>query len=126
MIGSVFEASWNINDNGILNLSGLADYLVSFLQPIASGVGNFFPAVYGDGIFALSATVFGRYAAPLADWEEIVNIRMAPLRICVEHLFSMSPSNLYNCTTEASEHTLILTPVVLTGTHVTDQPSYLL
>jgi hypothetical protein len=79
---------WNTNDNGILNLSGLADYLMSILQPIASGIGNFFPAVYGDGIFAVSATVFGRYRTPLSDWEEVVNIRMASLRVCIEHCFS--------------------------------------
>jgi hypothetical protein len=89
MIGSIFGASWNNNDNGILNLSGLADYLISILQPIGSAIGNFFPAIYGDGIFAVSATICGRCRAPLSDWEEIVNICMALLHICIEHLFSL-------------------------------------
>jgi hypothetical protein len=101
MIGSICGGSWNNNDNGILNLIGLADYLMSFLQPmIASGIGNFFPDVYGDGIFAVSATVFGRYCALLSDWEEIVNICMASLRICVEHLFSI----YFNASVVISQH----------------------
>jgi hypothetical protein len=108
MIGSVFGASWNNNDNGILNLSGLADYLMSCLQPIASGIDNFFPAVYGDGIFAVSATVFGRFRAPLSDWEEVVNIRMASLRICIEHLFG-SYFNLFKLLKTTRQMTVIRT-----------------
>jgi hypothetical protein len=56
MFGSVFGASWNRNDNGILNLSGLASYLVLILSKIPGT--NFFPALYGDAIFVALFILF--------------------------------------------------------------------
>jgi len=87
MFGSVFGASWNRNDNGILNLSGLADYLVSLLSMIPGT--NFFPALYGDAIFALSATIIGRFPTPCDEPQTVVNKRMSTVRMSEEHAYGL-------------------------------------
>jgi len=104
MFGSVFGASWNRNDNGILNLSGLADYLVSILSKIPGY--NFFPALYGDAIFALSATIVSRYQTPCTEWESMVNKRMSAVRICEEHAYG-SVFNLFRLLTVQRQMTLL-------------------
>lgn len=83
MVGLVYGSSLNTNDNGMLNLSGLNDYLTSILSP----VGQHFPALYGDGIFALLATITGRYRHP-TEREKRINAWMASLRECIEHVFA--------------------------------------
>ena len=88
MIGSMFICSLRHNDNGVQNLSGLNDYLVSILNPIyvQNGI-PVFPAVYGDGIFATLATIVKPYQHP-NHHQKIVNTRFSSLREDIEHKFA--------------------------------------
>lgn len=104
MFGSVFGASWNRNDNGILNLSGLASYLVLILSKIPGT--NFFPALYGDAIFALTAAILGRYQSPCTQWEDMVNKRMSAVRICEEHAYG-SVFNLFRLLSQQRQMTML-------------------
>ena len=88
MIGSIFICSLRHNDNGVVNLSGLNDYLVSILDPIYQVGGNLvYPAVYGDGIFSTLATIIKPYASP-NDEQKIINTRFSSLREDIEHKFA--------------------------------------
>ena len=73
MIGSIFICSLRHNDNGVQNLSGLNDYLVSILSPLyQNGNNSVYPALYGDGIFATLATIMRPYPSPNHE-QKIVN-----------------------------------------------------
>ena len=74
MIGrSIFICSLRHNDNGVQNLSGLNDYLVSNLSPLyQNGNNSVYPALYGDGIFATLATIMRPYPSPNHE-QKIVN-----------------------------------------------------
>ena len=88
MIGSIFICSLRHNDNGVQNLSGLNDYLVSLLNPLyQNGNNSVYPALYGDGIFATLATIMRPYPAPNHE-QKIVNTRFASIREDIEHKFS--------------------------------------
>ena len=88
MIGSIYICSLRHNDNGVQNLSGLNDYLVSLLNPIYQQNGNgVYPAVYGDGIFATLATIMRPFPNP-NHYQKIVNTRMASIREDIEHKFA--------------------------------------
>ena len=54
LYGSVWGASTSYNDMGILNMSGLIDYLYNILTPTSSGG---LPCGLGDGIFSQSAVL---------------------------------------------------------------------
>ena len=57
MIGSIFISSLRHNDNGVQNLSGLNDYLLSIFSPLYyNGTVPIYPALYGDAIFTPLAT----------------------------------------------------------------------
>jgi hypothetical protein len=57
MIGCIYICSLRQNDNGVLNLSGLNEYLIELLQPLYwRGQLPVYPAVYGDAIFTSLAT----------------------------------------------------------------------
>ena len=87
MIGSIFICSLRHNDNGVQNLSGLNDYLVSLVDPIYHQNGNpVYPAVYGDGIFATLATIMRPFPNP-NHHQKIVNTRFASIREDIEHKF---------------------------------------
>jgi hypothetical protein len=52
MIGDIFICSLRHNDNGVQNLSGLNDYLMSIMETsYYNGDVQVYPAVYGDSIF---------------------------------------------------------------------------
>lgn len=88
MIGSIFICSLRHNDNGVQNLSGLNDYLVSILDPLYQVGGNLvYPAVYGDGIFATLACIVKPYQSP-NHYQKIVNTRFSSLREDIEHKFA--------------------------------------
>ena len=92
MIGSVFIASLRHNDNGMLNMSGLNSYLISLLRELVLINGQF-PALYGDGIFQILATILPRFRlqrALTADelaFFKFLNRRYSSLRQCIEHIF---------------------------------------
>ena len=96
MIGSTFICSLRHNDNGVQNLSGLNEYLVSILEPLYQEEDNnlVFPAVYGDAIFTPLATMSRPYTGNITREQRIVNARMSSLREDIEHKFSQT-FNLY-------------------------------
>ena len=84
IIGSVFITELWQNDSGVLNMSGLNDYLVSLLS--GNLVGRLLPCLYCDGIFANLATILPRYTNPTHE-EQILIIKLASQRQCIEHVF---------------------------------------
>ena len=58
LYGSVWGSSLAHNDTGILNMSGLVDYLQDVLEWIPGT--NLYPALYADGIFPRTPVVVGR------------------------------------------------------------------
>ena len=94
MIGSIFICSLRHNDNGVQNLSGLNDYLMSVLQPLYYNNDiPVYPAVYGDAIFVPLTTIIRPYTNPNPE-QMIINIRFSSMREDIEHKFSQI-FNLY-------------------------------
>ena len=105
MIGSIFICSLRHNDNGVQNLSGLNDYLLSMLQPLYHNQGNpIYPAVYGDGIFSTLATIMKPYPNPNHE-QRIVNTRLSSLREDIEHKFAQV-FGLYHILNTQQQHHL--------------------
>ena len=65
-------------------MSGLNDYLVGLLT--GHLVGQLFPCLYCDGIFANLATIVLRYTNPNPE-ERLLNLKLASQRQCIEHVF---------------------------------------
>jgi hypothetical protein len=72
------------NDNGVQNMSGLNNYLLSLFTGIL--IGGLFPCLYCDGIFAVLATILPRFTDPTPE-EQLLNQRLASLREIIEHVF---------------------------------------
>jgi hypothetical protein len=85
MTGSVFVASKRINDNGILNLSRLADYLISIFPILANGL---YVALYADGIYQLHQCIFGRMRNQILGDIELIYQRYNAMRVVIEHSYS--------------------------------------
>ncbi len=83
-VGSVFITEIRQNDGGVLNMSGLNDYLVGLLS--GNLVGQLLPCLYCDGIFANLATILPRYMNPTPE-ERLLNLKLASQRQCIEHVF---------------------------------------
>jgi len=62
MTAAVFGSRLSDNDNGVFNMSGLTDYLIEILDPIAEI--NLYPTVYGDAIFPLTPVTQGYIRNP--------------------------------------------------------------
>jgi hypothetical protein len=84
IIGSVFITELWQNDSGVLNMSGLNDYLVGLL--LGNLVGQLLPCLYCDGIFANLGTILPRYTNPSPE-NRILNLKLASQRQCIEHVF---------------------------------------
>jgi hypothetical protein len=84
VIGLVFITELRQNDSGLLNMSGLNDYLVGLLS--GNLVGHLLPCLYCDGIFANLATILPRYTNPTPE-ERLLNLKLASQRQCIEHVF---------------------------------------
>uniref|UniRef100_A0A7S2PXA2 DDE Tnp4 domain-containing protein n=1 Tax=Skeletonema marinoi TaxID=267567 RepID=A0A7S2PXA2_9STRA len=84
LIGSVYVTELRQNDNGVQNMSGLNDYLLTLLR--GRLVGGLLPALYVDGIFANLPTILPRYRNPTPE-QHLMNMRMASLRQIIEHVF---------------------------------------
>ena len=88
MIGSIYIASLRHNDNGMQNMSGLNDYLLSILTPISNDNGRMtYPAVYGDSIFTVLACIVRPFQNPNRE-QQIINVRFSSLRESIEHKFA--------------------------------------
>jgi hypothetical protein len=81
LVGTVFGANLSQNDNGMINLSGLSDYLLSLLQPMPSH--NLYPTVFGDSIMQLTP-VIQSYPRTDSARSRIWKRRMASARMSIE------------------------------------------
>ena len=72
MTAAVFGASLSTNNNGLINLSGLSDYLIGFLYVLPGGI---FPSLYGDAIMQLTPVIKNYFRNP-SEREEVWNRRM--------------------------------------------------
>jgi DDE superfamily endonuclease len=83
IVGSIFLAELRQNDNGVLNMSNLNQYLLWLLR------GNFirqlFPCLYCDGIFALLDTILPRFTNPSPE-QQLLNLKLASPRQSIEHV----------------------------------------
>jgi hypothetical protein len=105
MIASIYICSLRHKNNGVLNLSGLNDYLVLLLDPIYyEGPNPVFPALYGDGIFSTFAAVVKPYPNPNHE-QKIVNTCFSSLREDIEHKFSQV-FGLFQVLRVTSQHNL--------------------
>jgi len=87
--GSVFVCSVQRNDNGVQNLSGLNNCLVSLLMPTFHRRAiPIFSALHGDGIFATLATIMKPHSTSNEE-QTIINIRLLSMRESIEHEFSL-------------------------------------
>jgi len=76
------------NDNGVLNMSNLANVLADLLAPFAlPPLFLFLPALYADGIFTVLSTILPRYRNPTLIQRRI-NQRMSGMRQILEHCFA--------------------------------------
>ena len=91
MFGSIYLASLCVSDTGLLNMSGLDNYLPSlFREPNITLINVFdqFPALYGDGIFPQLATIVTRYST-LDENKHRINVRLSSVRQSIEHTFAL-------------------------------------
>ena len=115
MVGSVYLGAWRVSDAGLLNMSGLDNYLSSLFQefqmnlPQANGQ---FPAVYGDGIFPQLATIVARYRND-NEVLSMINIRMSSVREAIEHLFSLH-LNIFSLFHDPARFRLLVSRVEVT------------
>lgn len=110
MIGSIFIASLRHNDNGILNMSNLANYLSELLSAFAlPPSGRFLPALYADGIFANLSTIIPRYRNADLDQRRI-NMRMSAMRQIIEHCLA-DHRNMFRLFTRPARLRLFFTGV---------------
>jgi hypothetical protein len=93
MVAGVFGASTSHNDRGVLNLSGIVEYLENILHPDYEMDGGVLPALYGDAIFANvpHTTIVVRFniVGDAAEQEFLrrLNYRMSGVRQGVEHMY---------------------------------------
>ncbi len=77
IVGLVFITEIWQNNSGVLNMSGLNDYLVGLLS--GNLVGQLLPCLFCDGIFANLATISPRYTNPTPE-EQPLNLKLASQR----------------------------------------------
>jgi hypothetical protein len=90
-IGYVFITDLRQNNNGVLNISGLNDYLVELLA--GRFVGGLFSCLYCDGIFQVLAAILPRFVNPTAVLH-LLNVHLASLRECIEHVCQITEITL--------------------------------
>ena len=85
MIDCVFVTALQQNNNGVINISRLNQYLYLFLDLIYNH-NCLLPALYGDAIFATRECIVGKARNPVGLFTE-VTIALSRQRILIEHLF---------------------------------------
>lgn len=106
MFASVWGASMCHNDLGILNMSGLTDYLEDILKSVDPNDLSKIPKIYADAIFNDCLTISTRIDDPQTDAEKAYNERMNSARQSIEHHFGMM-FNLFRLLTNKSKHKLL-------------------
>lgn len=79
--GSGYGSAMRHNDKGVLNMSGLVDYLVSLLHPIH---GDILPGLYGGNIYPRLPVIFRSIQNPQDDMEWLLNKRNNSFRQSIE------------------------------------------
>ena len=88
MWGSVWVCALKHNDLGVLNMSGLCEYLMDVLPMIKDEDDNdIHLAVYGDSIFKPSNVILRRIEEPKTEVEKLLNSQMNSCRTSVEMNF---------------------------------------
>ena len=88
MIGSAYIAVLQHNDNVILNMFGLSDYIQDLIVHIRLPVYGLCPSLYTDEIYQLTPNITPRIKNPGNDNDTRMNIRISGLREYEEHLYS--------------------------------------
>jgi hypothetical protein len=83
IVGLVFITEIWQNSSGMLNVSGLNDYLVGLLS--GNLVGQLLPCLYCNGIFVNLATILPRYTNPTPE-EQLLNLKLTSQRQCIKHV----------------------------------------
>jgi len=78
MLGAIYTTSTAQNDEGVVNISGIAEELERVLEPwkilIPNG-GSIFPAVYGDDIYDISTVIVKRIRGVLQEFHGNVKVK---------------------------------------------------
>ena len=80
MTAAVFDASLITSDNGLLNLSGVSDYLIGILDVLPGGI---FPSLCGDAIMQLTPVIQNYFRNP-SEREDVWNRRMSSTHMSLE------------------------------------------
>ncbi len=84
IVGSIFITELCHNDNGILNMSGLNDYVCWLLS------GHFIHdplhCLYCNGVFAIHPTILPRFVNPTPA-QVYLNLKFSLKRQCIKHVF---------------------------------------
>lgn len=97
MIGSVYLASWRESDSGILNMSGLDQYLQELFAEFGitnlNGANTDGPALYGDGVFPQLSTLVRNQVNCGTDNDTStagrINTIMASAHEVIEHMYEL-------------------------------------
>ena len=93
IVGGVHITEMRQDDNGVLNIRGLSDYLAEFLGNIC--VGGLFLCLYGDSIFKLLPTLIPRQRSPCPLAARLVHVCLSTLRQICEHVNSDHKHNFH-------------------------------
>ena len=107
MFGSVYGASLTECDIGVLNMSGLVDYLSGIL-PLIRDI-NILPSLFGDAIFRESETVTSRNFTRSEDRNQPTNIvlkRLNALRQCIELEYGLT-NTLFKILSNSNQYSII-------------------
>lgn len=97
MVRSIFIAGPRQSDRGLLNMSGLNEYLATLFSDTlitleSDGVEiDVYPALYGDCTFPQTPTIVSRWRTPTLE-QDFINRRMASARMAIEHMFGIHRS----------------------------------
>ena len=88
MWANVWGSSMRHNDKGVLNMSGLTDFLIDlFAANNMQLPGGAFPSMYADTIYENTLVVTRRIEDPANEMEDLLNLRMNACRQVIEHWF---------------------------------------
>ena len=88
MWGSIWVCALKHNDLGVLNMSGLCEYLLDKLPMVKDENGNdIHMVIYGDAIFKPSSVILRRIENPETDVDKLLNNRMNSCRTSIEMMF---------------------------------------
>ena len=85
IVASVFITELRQNDNGVQNMSGLHNYLLSIFERHRIWVNGLCPCLFADAIFRLLGTILPRNLRPSPDQQLLMQV-LSSLRQSIEHV----------------------------------------